>query len=52
MSDIYLRIFVVIILRRSSLNGCLVWLFNFFHAKRLICSGVERQRYACVLAML
>jgi len=43
---------VILIHRRSSQNGCLVWLFKFFHAKWLICGGVERQRYACVLAVL
>ena len=43
---------VILIHRRSSLNGCLVWLFKFPHTKWLICGGVERQRYACVLAVL
>ena len=36
------------ILRRSSLNWCLVRLLRFFHAKWLSCGGVERQRYVCV----
>jgi len=43
---------VIRILRRSSLNGCLVWLSKLFHAKWLICGGGESLRYACVLAVL
>jgi len=42
---------VIRIHRLSSQNGCLVWLFKFFHAKWLICGGVESQRYACVLSV-
>ena len=40
------------ILRRSSINACLVCLLTFFHVNWLICCGGERQRYACVLAVL
>jgi len=40
------------ILRRSSINACLVCLLTFFHVNWLICYGGERQRYACVLAVL
>ena len=43
---------VILMLRRSSQNGCLVSLSKFFHAKWLICGGVERQRYVYVLAVL
>lgn len=37
-----------VILILISLNGCLVWLFKFCHAKWFIYGGVERQRYVCV----
>jgi len=42
----------ILILKQSPLNGRLVWLLKFFHVKWLIVCGVERQRYACVLAVL
>ena len=38
----------ILILKLSPLNGCVVWLLKFFHAKWLICCGVEGQRYVCV----
>jgi hypothetical protein len=36
------------ILRRSSINACLVCLLTFFHVNWLICYGGEKQRYTCV----
>ena len=38
--------------RRRSINACLMCLLTFSLVNWLMCCGGERQRYACVLAVL